>query len=80
MRICMAYRKAMKGEINMKKVYRFTIKQNGVIVAGVESLSFEKGHKEIMYYAMIYLQDGPVKIFQGKRLIGAFTILKEIMA
>lgn len=44
------------------KVYKYKLIQNGLIMAVVESSEKEYAIREIKHYAMMYGEDGPVKI------------------
>jgi len=45
-----------------RKTYRYRLYQGGVMVVYVEAPTKEQAVREIQHYAMMYLQDGPVKI------------------
>ena len=53
----------------MAKRYRFQLWQDGIEVAGVDAPTLEAAQREIMHYAMVYAQDGPVEI-RGKDMSG----------
>ena len=44
------------------KVYKYSLIQDGVIVASVVCEDKEFAEQEIQHYAFMYEQDGPVKI------------------
>jgi len=46
--------------------YRFQLWQDGMLVAAVDCADRKSAMKEIMHYAAIYEQDGPVKIREVK--------------
>jgi len=45
--------------------YKAKIKQNGIVVAQVESSNKEYVEKEIQHYALMYSQDGDVIIIRN---------------
>lgn len=45
-----------------KRVYKYRLIQDGMTVASVESDDKEQAAREILHYAFIYSQDGPVEI------------------
>jgi hypothetical protein len=45
-----------------KRAYKYNLIQDGMIVASVECEDKELAIKEIKHYAMMYSEDGPVKI------------------
>lgn len=49
-----------------RKLYRYKLMQNGIQVAMVEAPNKDEAFGEIQHYAMIYGQDGPVKIVEVK--------------
>lgn len=51
------------------KTYRFTLWQGGMKVVGVQADDEGRGIQEIMHYAAVYEQDGPVIAKQGNRII-----------
>lgn len=50
------------------KIYRYKLIQDGMIVARVECPNEEQAKNEINHYAMMYQQDGPVKIVKMRTL------------
>lgn len=48
------------------KTYKYSLIQDGIVVASVGAPSEEQAKKEIDHYALMYSQDGPVKIVKGK--------------
>jgi hypothetical protein len=48
-------------------LYRYSLMQDGITVAAVESSDKEQAEKEINHYAMMYAPDGPVKIVRRER-------------
>jgi hypothetical protein len=48
------------------KTYRYKLIQDGIVVAYVECSDDEKAQKDINHYALMYSQDGPVKIVKVK--------------
>jgi hypothetical protein len=44
----------------MSRSYLAKLIQNGIVVAEVEAPTLAEAEREIMHYAMIYAQDGPV--------------------
>jgi hypothetical protein len=49
------------------KEYTFRLWQDGIMVAKVHSKDYERGEAEIRHYAMMYEQDGPVRVDMPKR-------------
>ena len=47
--------------------YRFRLWQDGIVVAAVSTSNYENGEREIRHYAMVYEQDGPVRVDMPKR-------------
>ena len=45
-----------------KRDYVYRLFQDGVQVARVDCADKERAQQEIMHYAMVYSQDGPVQI------------------
>lgn len=43
-------------------IYRFELWQDGMVVAGVDAADLDDAMTEIMHYAKVYSQDGPVEI------------------
>jgi len=50
----------------MKRTYNYKLEQNGIIVAEVDAPTEEEALKVINHYAMMYSQDGEVKIIKGE--------------
>lgn len=46
----------------MTKRHRYQLWQDGIEVAGVDAPNLDSARREIMHYAMVYGQDGPVEI------------------
>ena len=51
----------------MARGYNFSLWQDGIKVAGAYSLDYDQARREIEHYAMVYGQDGPVKIRGPKK-------------
>lgn len=50
-----------------RKQYGYKLIQGGIVVAQVEASTDEEANREINHYAMMYAQDGPVKIVKIKK-------------
>lgn len=50
-----------------RKRYGYNLIQGGIVVAQVEASTDEVAKREINHYAMMYGQDGPVKIVKIKK-------------
>lgn len=53
--------------MSKRRLYVYKLIQDGMTVALVESVSKEQAEAEIQHYALIYSQDGPVKIERKKK-------------
>ena len=51
------------------KQYNYNLIQNGMIVASVSSASFKDAEREIQHYALLYAEDGPVRIRRNYKVI-----------
>lgn len=51
-----------------ESLYRYQLIQDGVVVAAVESNDEALAEREIKHYAMVYEQDGPVKIVKKRKI------------
>lgn len=56
----------MKAKKKRNKWHTFELIQDGMVVAKSSALDRESAEREIKHYAMIYSQDGPVKIRKKK--------------
>ena len=52
--------------------HKYRLLQDGLIVAFTEASTDEQAKREIMHYAMIYSEDGPIKVqkLKGKTWVG----------
>lgn len=50
-----------------RKRYGYKLIQGGIVVAQVEASTDEEAKQAIAHYAMMYSQDGPVKIVKLRR-------------
>jgi hypothetical protein len=54
-----------------RTMFRYRLKQGGDVVAAVEAGNHDAAFAEIMHYAAVYKQDGPVSIewHNGRRFL-----------
>jgi hypothetical protein len=55
----------------MENVHSFEVWQDGMAVAEAEALNREDALREARHYAAMYGQDGPVEIWEVKRIRAA---------
>lgn len=51
----------------MNNRWEFSIEQDGIVVASGEAANEEDAKREAAHYAMMYSQDGPVKVSLKQR-------------
>ena len=61
-----------------RKRYRYSLWQDGIEVAAVDAPTQADANREILHYASVYVQDGPVEI-RGDGVSTLFEKVKEIL-
>lgn len=59
--------RAFGGEAIMNDGWKFSIEQDGIVVASGEAANEEDAKREAAHYAMMYSQDGTVKVSLKQR-------------
>lgn len=65
---------ALRNGADAPKEYEFEIWQRGIVVACGSGTSLDDVRREMLHYAMQYVQDGPIKITGSKELALESTI------